>query len=62
MENSVILPNILPELSESGWFSVGLGVPKVVYYQQLWRGFWEGGSENRKVDGSIPSLATKYYP
>jgi len=30
VDNTAFLPILLPELSASGWFSVGLGGPKVV--------------------------------
>ena len=30
VDNTSLLPTILPELSASGWFSVSLSVPKVV--------------------------------
>ena len=54
------LPYLLPYLGESGWFSVGLGARKPLNTNDF--GMWllrGGGSENRKVGGSSPPLATR---
>ena len=55
MKSDSFLPYLLPYLGESGWFSVGLGARKPLntndFGIRVLRG---GGSEKRKVDGSIP--------
>ena len=60
VDNTAFLPILLPELSGSGWFSVGLGARKLFNTNDLLEGLLRGGgSENRKVGGSTPPLVPR---